>query len=523
MRFNKSKAGRINYYPETEADVYLIDNLLCGAVWKNNGEFASVEDTLYNHMCFYQCRDNPTIKYNDMAAASFWLEAHKIETGLRGVNYPDMLYPTQIEDIIKMTRFKYLLNANKPGYGKTLEAIIYCKNLSIKRALIIAPKATHVQWKNAVLTHLSTEIPENRIQICPKSIDFDGNPLYVIMNYEKFISKQWISQLKDFNFEIVIADEAHRLRNAKAKSTMAIKQIKSTYRLALTGTPIVNKPDNLWSLFQWINPKYFGNSYWNFVERFCEVAEDFWGKQIVGLTKNLRVADMLHRTLQIVTVRQDGKLLDTDLVTNNVYLEMGNKQAAVYKDVRLLQLEKLKLEGFTVANGMDKVTKLMQVTSNPEKFNLPDNPKFDWLFTFLEDNPELKVVAFSRFSETILALEDYMQVHKIKCAIYHGGIKNAEREAEKAKFISDQETRLLCATFGCMSEGVDGLQEVAHHIVCIDRLYNPEENNQAFGRLYRRLQKENVFVWFLMFKKTVDERLEDINNLKAEDIQKLFM
>lgn len=413
----------------------------------------------------------------------------------------------QRADVSKMLSmpYPYILNRNKMGYGKTVETIEYMRLSGCKTILVVCPKSVVPQWKK----ELDKWWPEH-----PSSI--------TVMNYEKLLSKKYFDWLSTYTWDIIVADEAHRIKNANAKTTRAIKSLKSLRRMALTGTPIMNKPDDLWSILHFLNPMYSGSSYWAFVEKFCEIDETFWGKQIVGVTRCKENLELLRKALEQVSVYNSGDIVVTQgKHWIDVPIEMTSSQNKLYKNVQNLVIEELQKEGVTVANGLSQIMKLQQVSSNPDLFECAGgNPKFDWILDTLQDNPELTMVVFSKFKETIKALNRLLMSKNIEYSTIHGDLSAVEREEEKDKFVGG-ETRVMTGTLGALSVGVDGLQHNCHTVVFIDKDYSPEVIRQAEDRVNRRGQTQVVNVYTLVCSK-IDEKIGRSNIKKLEDIKELL-
>lgn len=478
------RKNRYNLRPQVAEDERIIRKCV-GAVKKNG--YWSVDKNIFNDLLL-----GVWPKFNEITE---WKLLHPC------------LSDYQIGDIIKMLSmpYPYILNRNKMGYGKTVETIEYMRLTKCQVILIVCPKSVIPQWK--------------------KELDkwWPGHPdtIYVV-NYEKLLNKEFMEWCSKITWHMIVADEAHRLKNANAKTTRAIKGLKSEMRMALTGTPIMNKPDDLWSILHFLSPEYSGSSYWNFVEKFCEVEETFWGKQITGITYNLENRMLLKDALDRVSIYNGDDIVVTQGKHQiEVPLEMTPAQKKLYKNVQNLVIEELQKEGVTIANGLSQIMKLQQVSSNPGMFDLKGgNPKFDWILDTLKSNPELTMVVFSKFKETVKALNQFLATNKIECSTVNGDLSAMEREQEKEKFIYGK-ARVITGTLGALSVGVDGLQRGCHTVVFVDKDYSPEIIKQAEDRVNRRGQTQVVNVYTLVCSK-IDEKIGKSNIKKLEDIKELL-
>lgn len=425
----------------------------------------------------------------------------------------------QVYDINKMASLESCLNRNPMGLGKTVEAIVTARFLNAKSILIVAPKIVMSQWRDQikvwwpereddVFIYGATDAKKRKV--APGSI--------VIINYEKLLNTTNITKLKMFQWDIIIADEAHRIKNHKSKRTMALKSIPAARKYALTGTPILNKPDDLWSILHFLDVKYSGISYWSFVNYFCLQEESFWGNKIVGLTPIKSRVETLKKLLDKVSVYNQrtvaqGKTVET------VRLEMTPAQKKLYKDMKNLVLEELP-ENAQIANGAVMTIRVSQATSWPGLFLGPEEPgpKFEWIAAMCEDNPDEKFVVFSRFEQSARALGEFLKTQGVKSVQLTGKIKDDEKEANKKQFI-EGDARVLIGTIGAMGQGTDGLQFASHTAIFIDRDWSPEIMEQCEDRLNRRGQKFKVNIYILECEKSFDQYVGKVNQHKADDIR----
>lgn len=430
------------------------------------------------------------------------------------------LKPYQLHDVNFLLQLSAGMNGNPMGYGKTVEALVWAKHLCPKTILIICPKTIKKQW--SVQAQQWVELSEDEVQISPKVLNRknlnEGKRLCVITNYEQLISQPRLEAYKGIVWDVLIVDEVHRIRNAHSKTTIVIKALPSRNRMGLSGTLILDRPDDLWSSYHFLNPWYLGNSYWQFTYRFCTIEHTFWGDKPSGATKNPEKLQLLRDVLKLITVKNPKGIIGNGCTEENITLQMYPKQEKLYKQIKRLAVEELRKAHITIANGMSQLIKLQQVTTNPGVFGEATdgkNIKFDWLKDFMEDHPDTKILVFSIFREAVIALEKQLDG---KCVTIHGLKNEKEREDAKNAFIGSSDVKVLAGTLGALGESVDGLQKVCNTVVFLDKKWNPEENNQAIGRVYRFAQEKHVMVYTLVCEKTIDEKVGKTNVKKLEDI-----
>lgn len=425
----------------------------------------------------------------------------------------------QVYDVNKMTTLKNCLNRNPMGLGKTVEAIVTARTLNAKSILIVVPKIVAGQWRDQikvwwpersddVFIYGATDAKKRKVE--------KGS--IVIINYEKLLNEGNLNKLRQFSWDAIIADEAHKIKNPRSKRTKALKAIPAARKYALTGTPILNKPDDLWSILHFLDWRYSGISYWNFVNYFCEVEDGFWGRKVVGLTKIPSRLETLRKLLDEVSVYNtlnvaQGKTVET------VRIEMTAPQRKLYRDMKNLVLEELP-ENAQIANGAVMTIRVVQATSWPGLFLGPEEPgpKFEWIAAMCEDNPEEKFVVFSRFEKSARALGEFLKTRNIKSVQLTGVLKDVDKEKNKKEFI-EGDARVLIGTIGAMGQGTDGLQYASHTAIFLERDWSPEIMKQCEDRLNRRGQKFKVSIYILECEKSFDQHVGRINQHKADDIR----
>lgn len=471
-------------------------SMLLGVRQKKNDPWYTVENNVVNNIVLgmpWQTREAIDLKHSD------GLEAY------------------QIEDVKKMLSLDHVLNANPMGLGKTVEAVKMLQEVDARNGLLVTPKIIRHQWKSQICRWWG--IPESRVKIFDgtKGVRVADDATFWLVNYDKLQSEATLNQFRNFQWEYLIADEAHRIKNRTSKRAQAIKSVPAAHRHALTGTPILRYVDDLWSILHFLDESYSGISYWNFVSYFCNVVETPWGNKIEGLVDDPRKVAILNTLLSRVCVRNDievahGKSIET------VTLPMNSKQSKVFRDLRKLALDELP-EGMTIANGAVLTMRMRQLTSWPGLFIEGEvGPKFEWVLDICRDHPEEKFVVFSVFEKTVSALNSFLTDNDISSVTITGKNKSDANERNKQMFLQGR-AQVLSGTIGAMGQGYDGLQEVARLMIIMDRDWSPEIMAQCEDRLKRMGQEHPVSIYYLECAKSFDQHVGVINQTKAADIR----
>ena len=413
----------------------------------------------------------------------------------------------QVKDVRKGLRLGNHLNLNRMGFGKTVETIEMLRLRGFNDIVIVAPKPVCYQWADQI----SVWWPERANDVGV----FDLKKPITIMNYEKLLQTPVISKLRSKRHDAVVLDEVHFIKTRDSKRTIASKLIPANVHIGLSGTPILRQPDDLWSLLNFVDPRYSGKSYWGFVKYFCNVEEGPFGRTINGVTKNPARLALLKKVLELVTIRNEVVVAQGKRRVE-VMLDMDEKQRDFYTKVKKLVLDELPPE-CTISNGAVLAMRLQQATSNPGLFvEKCPGVKFEWIKTFCKGTDE-QVVVMTKFEKTASALATYLRKEHIKCALYTGKQKATEQNTSKKAFI-DKKAQVIIGTISAMGTGVDGLQ-VAHLGIMMERSWSPEINEQCEDRLNRRGQDAPVMWYYLNCTKSFDQHVDKVNLNKADSIR----
>lgn len=482
----------LHVYLETPQE-YTVKPLLLGWRQRKKDAFIIAEDNLINRLVL------------GMSVTAV------IERSVSKTANIDGLQPFQVSDIDKMMGLQHCLNANPMGLGKTVETVRYLAANNPKTALIVCPKIIRTQWKDQLERwgNLKAEIYDGQQNVAPG---------IWIINYDKLRNEKTLMKFKEFQWEFLILDEAHKIKSRRAQQTQAVKNIPAAHRVALTGTPILRYVDDLWSILNFLDPQYACNSYHTFVDYFCEQQQTPWGPKITGMTKSPNKIALLNALLDFISVRNAVKV-GAGKTREIVRLPMTKKQRELYKKEKQLLLDELP-ENCTIANGAVLTIRLMQTTSWPGLFEPNEHgPKFEWVLEMCKNNPTEKIVVFSVFERTATALKLFLEDNGVHASTITGKQKAETNEKSRSAFI-EEDGQVLIGTIGAMGQGYDGLQEVSHTLIFVDRDWSPEILKQAEDRLNRMGQKKMVNIYYLECQGSFDQHVGRINFNKADDIRR---
>lgn len=349
----------------------------------------------------------------------------------------------------------------------------------------------------------------------------------------------------------VIADEVHRAKNKDAQQARVLKQIRTLYRTALTGTPIANRPPDLWSILNWLYPKDFSSSQrWN--ARYGIWHEDYRGGAMS--TTKYKIYDGPQRTDELQAriapfVVQRGREVRPQLPPRHVdiHVDLSPQQRRAYDQMKkhmiawvgefgdqalvssavVTKLQRLQQLAIAHANVMMKPHKhhsdcaigCAQEWDEHVQMTEPSS-KLDALMELLGDNPDEQFVVFSQFRGTVQLLATRLEHAGIRYGQIIGGQPAASRASEISAFAAG-ESRIIIGTIAAGGEGIDGLQ-CASALVLIDRDWSPSRNDQSIGRLDRIGQQRDVVVYDIVARNTVDAYKGQLLNRKASWIRQIL-
>jgi SNF2 family DNA or RNA helicase len=456
---------------------------------------------------------------------------------LKGV-HPDELRPYQRSAIAWLAERPHSILADEMGTGKTLQALsVIVEYIEVNgvedddsRVLIVCPNAVRGTWADEIdhwlspagdaVTIIDGKTPAKRRQ------QLDAGSRFVIVNWEKI---RLMPELAKVKWLAVIADEAHRAKNRKAKQTKALWKLRAPVQLALTGTPIMSSPDELWSILRWLRPKEY-TGFWPFHYSYVDEYPGAYKPIVVGV-KN---ADQLRFELADKLVRRTKKDVLPDLpdkVIQRVPVPLHPAQRKLYREAeKALFLDIAKaleageadaesLEGasperlqYLIPNGAARVTRLRQIVSTPALLGGEDvSAKFDAAVEIVRDNPGKPFVIFTWFADSARILAE--RLRKGKPSLRVDTIAGDDDADPVKDAFQAGDLDVVVAT---IAKGGTGLTlTAADTAIFIERDWTPAMNVQAEDRLHRIGQENRVTILVLESPDTIDTgKIAPANKMK---------
>lgn len=387
------------------------------------------------------------------------------------------------------------------GLGKSIQALAYALESGSFPIVIVCPASLKWNWEREVNTHLGmqAEVLEGQK---PRRVNRRAvvTPQIVIINYD--ILQYWVKWLLSLDPKLLIIDEAHYCANTARKRTRAVRKIAKQVEhcIALTGTPLINRPAELWSTLNIIDPKRFAH-FRPFGDQYCAPQLTPWGWRYNGATNLGRLHRLLRRRLM---VRRRTKDVLKDLPKNRqVTVPMELPDFKRYHDAEhdfLLWIAREK--GAAAAKRAGKAEELskwahLKALAAELKLSLV----MEWIDNFLQSSDD-KLVVFG-FHKAIL--QPIFHAHRRHAVLIDGSVTGRKRQQAVDLIQNNKQYRLCVGNFRAAGVGLNITKPKAALFVEIP--WTPGEVSQCIARICRIGQTQETTTYFAIAKDTIEEKL----------------
>lgn len=416
--------------------------------------------------------------------------------------------------------------ADDMGLGKTVQTLALLlkeKELGggLQPSLIIVPTSLLVNWQREAtrfapsLSFLLYHGPTRQ-----QNVELFGMADVVITTYGTVVRD--LAELKQKNFHYIILDEAQAIKNPSSQTGRSIRELSGSFRLALSGTPIENNLSELWSLLTFLNPGMLG-SYRVFARTFVKPIEREFNEQKASLLRKLIYPFFLRRTKEQVITELPPKNEIT------VYAEMVPRQRWLYDITKEMYRGKI-MESIT-HGGVERsqmqllegLLRLRQICCHPKLFDEnygEDSGKFQIIEEALQDAVAEghRVLVFSQFVAALNLLRERIAQLGISSELLTGSTQNRQRVVDR--FQSKTGAPVF---FISLKAGGTGLNlTAADYVIHVDPWWNPSAENQASDRAYRMGQTRAVFVYKMITRDSIEERVLQLQEQKRVLMQSVI-
>jgi superfamily II DNA or RNA helicase len=425
------------------------------------------------------------------------------------------LYTYQAEGALFAVRAGRALIGDDMGLGKTIQAVaameILARHFGVTRALVICPTSLKYQWQSEILRFTGKQ-GENAARVinggrAQRQKDYRLDDFCKVTNYEKL--KPDIDLIAAWAPDLVIVDEAQRVKNWNTIAARALKRIDSPYAIVLTGTPLENKLEELISIVQFVDQHRLGPT-WKLLHEH-QVKDE--GGRVVGYTGLEKIgqtlAPVMIRRRKSEVLKQLPNRLDQNLLVPMTELQMLYHQENA--DVVAKIVQRWRKTRFLSDKDQRRLTCALQnMRMSCNSTYLLDQEtdhgvKADELAALFDDlliEPKAKAVVFSQWTRTHDIIIRRLEARGIGYVSFHGGVPSEKRPALVERFREDPACRVFLST----DAGSTGLNlQHASTVVNMDLPWNPAVLEQRIARIYRIGQARRVRVINFVAKGTIEE------------------
>jgi SWI/SNF-related matrix-associated actin-dependent regulator 1 of chromatin subfamily A len=414
----------------------------------------------------------------------------------------------QKESIQKLVENKKFILADDMGLGKTTSTIIAALESGAKKILIVCPATLKINWKREIENYTDRSI------FIAESKSFSTEHDFVIINYDiikNFHStkEKKNSDMMKANFDLVIVDEAHYIKNAQAKRTKLINDIvKDIDRLwLLTGTPMTSRPIDYYNLLSLVDSPVAKN-WMAYVIRYCNGFQFQAGpRKVWNVMGATNLEELRDRTSGTILRRLKEDVLDLpDKIITPVYLRLKSREYEEIMGEYYDWYDKNPEESKSLTVQFSKLTKVRQVIANEkieQTIELAEN--------ILEQDK--KVVIFCNFTDSLNRIVEHFGKSAVKI---DGSMPKDNRQQSVDEFQNNPKVKVLVGNIKAAGVGITLTSGEA--VIMNDLSFLPSDHAQAEDRCYRYGQKNNVLVYYPIFENTVEGVIYDIINAKKQVI-----
>jgi SNF2 family DNA or RNA helicase len=446
-------------------------------------------------------------------------EVHLTYKNLEDTFGDEHLRPYQRVDVHYLKNLPHAAVFNEQRTGKTPTTLKLLEAEGHEKIIIICPASLVLNWKKEVETWTSLKAFAVNGTKTKRTNTYGAWTLRKgCLILSKDTAKADIDLLSKFDKYALVVDEAHFLRNYKSQQSKAVFKLgkNASKRLALTGTPAVNKGDDLYGILHFLYPSRF-SSYWAFVERYFKTWSSPWGvREVSGYKRK----EELQEILDLISVQRKRSEVMSWIPPKQyqtIALEMSSKQRKAYDEMlHMFTVEEADLDAPSV---LAQLTRLRQICLAPELLNIAaPSTKEQFILEWLENNPNEQVIIFSNFSSYLKKLH-----HKLYKGPYKYGILTGETSkqtrADLVESFQNGDIKILLANI--QAAGVGLTLDKASTVIFLDRAYTVAENQQAEDRAVATTENSNqdCMIIDVVCENSIDEHINDILSKKKSVIE----
>ncbi|MGQ0535930.1 MAG: DEAD/DEAH box helicase [Methanobacteriota archaeon] len=429
------------------------------------------------------------------------VDLERLDTDFVVPGFKGELYPFQRQGVAFLKHLGWSgILADEMGLGKTIMAMA-ASILAGERTLVVSPASVKYNWLAEIkrFTDKTWRVAEGGRLYGPEDAHF------TVINYD--ILPRQLERLNAEGFGMVVLDEAHYCKNLRAKRSQAALHLTPQRRILLTGTPLLNRPQEIWPLVNYVQPGKWGSFndfFYLYCRRVTRLSPD--GLEVSGVSAE-HLRDLKHR-LRGAMIRRQKSVVLTDLPAKTIEVQpvrMPREAKDTYDALESDITDYLETEGLDAAFRGGAWLKTLAKMHQLKQFTIAQRLPFAraWLEQKAADGE--KVVTFSQYLDPLHELHRAFDGASI---LIDGSVPSDERLLRVDRFQARSDLSYCIGQIQACGVGLN--LTAARHVLFLDLAWTPAQHAQAMDRCHRIGQKRPVIVTFLTTPGTIDEHLQKI-------------
>jgi SNF2 family DNA or RNA helicase len=396
------------------------------------------------------------------------------------------------------------------GLGKTIQGVgvaeLLAREAEVRKVLVVCPASLKSQWRNEIHRFCDRDVQLVGGAAADRVGQYASACFFTVCNYEQVLRD--ILAIEQVPWDLIVLDEGQRIKNWESKTSNIVKSLRSRFALVLSGTPLENRLDELYSVVQFVDDRRLGPGFrfFNQHRMVDEKGKVLGYKNLAALREALqpillrRTRDSVklelpERTTEIIRIAPTDEQLEVHRTNMQVVASITRKK--FISEMDLLRLQKALLMCRMAADST------LLVTKQPPGFSTKLD-RLDELFEQLFDEPDRKAIVFSEWTSMLDLIEPMLRKRKLDFVRLDGSVPQPKRQDLVHRFQTQAECKLFLAT----NAGSTGLNlQAANTVINVDLPWNPAVLEQRIARAHRMGQTQNVQVFVLVTEETIEENL----------------
>jgi hypothetical protein len=433
-----------------------------------------------------------------------------LEHPLRTTLLETELLPYQLDGIAFAAGVGRAVLADDMGLGKTIQAIgvaeLLAREAGIRRVLVVCPASVKSQWRSEIGRFSTRHCQIVVGSAADRAGQYENDCFFTICNYEQVLRD--LLAIERVRWDLIVLDEGQRIKNWETKTTQTVKSLRSPFALVLSGTPLENRLDDLFSVVEFIDDRRLGPAF-RFFNRHRVVDEKgkvLGYRDLDALRANLKpvllrrtraavMKELPPRSTEVVRVPPTAEQSGIDVAQMQVVSSVVRKK--YISEMDLLRLQKALLLARMNADSTYLVEKREPGFSSKLE-------RLEELFEELLAEDARKIVLFSEWTTMLELIERRLERFGADYVRLDGSVPQKKRQQLVHRFQRDAACRLFLTT----NAGSTGLNlQAADTVINVDLPWNPAVLEQRIARAHRMGQKRPVQVYLLVTEETIEEKL----------------